>query len=661
MKKKKYLYISAFILVSFGAVFSVFKFEVSPFFELAQKTDDSNFLLSKNTPNKNIVFAAVDEKSVNQFGRWPWSRAVLANGLKNLDQASVVLLDITFSETSTKEEDKYLSDTISKMNNVICGFFLRDKATEELDSRRKTILSFSSLERIKGKNISLPSARYAEVSIEPILKSCSMNAAFSTFPDKDGIFRNYTLGFAYNNSIYPTLGIQGLRFYLQEDLEIEQKNKTILANFSKHKLKFNKIGTKRLNYYDLDDYNHISFSDIINNKFEKAYFKNKIVIVGITEAGISDIRSTPIGAIPGPLLHYTFLSNVLNNDLIKEAQIYTIIPIFALSFFPLFCVFISKKIYLRIGLNLGAAFVFITFSKFLYVNSNVWVSSFYPFVALILSVFIAEAIMFRFHEKESFFIKEAFSAYVSPIILEKLAKHPEDLKLGGEEKEITILFLDIRNFTTISEKLESVELVNMLKELFNPFTKTIQDNNGFLDKYIGDAIMAFYNAPANVEDHAKMACKSALEMLRFINSKELKNKFDFDFDLSIGVGINTGMAVVGNTGADNRFNYTALGDSVNIASRLEGLNKTYGTNILISEFTNKIIGKDFLTRKIEEVKVKGKTKGVVVYELMENTQFNQKIKTLFEKALESGLKEDFEKCFNETGDKVSKIFIERNL
>jgi adenylate cyclase len=324
-------------------------------------------------------------------------------------------------------------------------------------------------------------------------------------------------------------------------------------------------------------------------------------------------------------------------------------------------VLISKKIYLRIFFNISAGIIFILISKFLYISSNIWISSFYPATSLVLSIFIAESIMFRFQEKESFFIKEAFSAYVSPIILEKLAKNPQRLKLGGEEKELTTLFLDIRNFTTISEKLKSFELVNMLKELFNPLTKIIQENNGYLDKYIGDAIMAFYNAPADVENHADMACKSALEMMRFMRSEELKKKVNIGFDLNIGVGINTGNAVVGNTGADNRFNYTALGDSVNLASRLQDLNKVYNTSILISEFTNKIISENFLTRKIEEVKVKGKTKGVMIYELMENTPENQQIKILFEKALETGLKQDFKTCLDKTGDKVSKIFFERDL
>jgi adenylate cyclase len=658
---KKYLYIFCLILIVFSAAVYLFIYEVSPFFELSQKTDDINFSLSDNIPDKNIIFAAVDEKSVNRLGRWPWDRSVIAKGLKKIDNASVVLLDMTFSETSSKSEDEALSEAISSMNNVVCGFFLRNSATEVMDTDRKRILSLSSLERIKSENIALPGADFAEVSIEPVLKACALNAAFSTFPDKDGIFRRYPLGFVYDGSVYPTLGIQGLRFYLNSDIAINSDKNSITGKINNKKIVFNKNGIKRLNYYDLDDYKTISFSDILEGKIAGKVFNNKIVIVGITEAGISDIRSTPVGAVPGPLLHYTFISNVLSDHLITENKAHTLYSAALLCFIPFFLSFVMKKNVPRISLNIFCLILFIVTAKILYINSGLWINTFFPACAFIISVFSAEAVLSRFQEKESRFIKQAFSAYVSPVLLKQLAEHPEDLKLGGEDKEITTLFLDIRNFTSISESLKSHELVNMLKELFNPLTKIIQDNHGFVDKYIGDAVMAFYNAPVNIDNHPDMACKSALEMMKFMKSDELKQRVNIGFDLNIGVGINTGFAVVGNTGADNRFNYTAIGDSVNLCARLQDLNKTYHTSILISEFTKKRLSDEFLTRQIEKVTVKGKTQGVMIYELMENTLENIKIKEMFEKSLQSDLAEDFQKCYKATSDPVSKIFAERYL
>ncbi|PID78255.1 MAG: adenylate/guanylate cyclase domain-containing protein [Deltaproteobacteria bacterium] len=659
MKKLFFLILS--VCFSVLIVFFAFYYEISPFFELAEKTDDINYSISKKKPFENIVFAAVDEKSVNIYGRWPWKRDILAKGIKKLGASSAVLLDMTFSEKTEKQYDKSLADSIFSSGNIICGFFLRDKASEDLEMERKKILSLSTLERIYSKNLEIPHADYAEASIKVILQACALNGAFSTFHDKDGIFRRYPLGFVYDGSVYPSLGIQGLRFYLNKDIEIKKGRGGIIGEIGDDKISFGKNGMKRLNFYNPDSYKIISFSDLVETDKYNEFIKNKIVILGITEAGVSDIRSTPLGAIPGPLLHYTFLSNVLSGELIKERKIYTGFLIFLMGILPFFMVFISKKVFFRTSFNLIFLFCFIFISKILYIYSNIWIDNFFPSISLVLSMFLLEVILFKYHENESLFIKEAFAAYVSPVVLKKLAENPEKLTLGGEEKELTTLFLDIRDFTTISEALDSTSLVNLLKELFNPLTGIIQKNNGYVDKYIGDAIMAFYNAPVDIENHAEMACKTALEMMRLMKSEELKKNLKTDFNVKIGVGINTGPAVIGNTGAHNRFNYTAIGDSVNLASRLQDLNKTYKTSILISEFTKKEAGDKFLTRKIEEVMVKGKTKGVFVYELMEKNDINLKIKEMFEHALETGLKEDFDKCFNETGDRVSMIFSERYI
>lgn len=657
MKNKLITAFISLVIILISCVLYIY--DVPPFFEVAQKIDDTNYFFTKNKPSKDVVFVAVDEKSVNEFGRWPWKRSIIAKGIENLSEASVVLLDMTFSEPTEPNEDRALAKAIYKNQNTISGFFLRSSALEDLDLKRKSILSFSTLERIESKNLNLPAADYAEASIESILKASAMNASFSIFPDKDKMFRRYPLGFIYDNSVYPSLGIQGLRFYLNEDISIKQNKNSIRAKFSKNIINFENKGVIRLNYYHIQDYKIISFADIINGNIKAEAIKNKIVIAGITEAGITDIRSTPVGAIPGPLLHYTFVSNVLNQNLIKEPKFYTLGLIFLLGIIPFLSSIALKKITPRIFLNLSVAAAFIVFAKAIYISSNIWVTILFPLSAILINLFVTEIILFKIHEKEAQFVKDAFSAYVSPVLLKKLAKNPKKLQLGGEEKELTTLFLDIRNFTTISESLSSSELVFMLRELFNPLTKIIQDNNGFVDKYIGDAIMAFYNAPASIENHAECACKSALEMIKFMKSEELKQRVNIGFDLNIGVGINTGQAVVGNTGADNRFNYTALGDSVNLASRLQDLNKTYKTSILISENTYNLVKDKFLARKIESVKVKGKTRSVTVYELMENTDLNLKIKKMFEKGLESGLKDDFEKCYNETQDKVSKVFIER--
>jgi len=657
MKNRLFLTLGGAIII-FLSIF-VYLNDISPFFELSQNIENINYKLNNKYPSDKLLFVAVDEKSVNSFGRWPWKRSILAEGLKKLSTAKAVLLDMTFSEGSGKQEDKSLSNALFSLNNVVCGFFLRNKANEKLDAKRKAILSYSALSKIDTKKVLLSEASYAEASILPILQACTLNACFSTFPDKDGLFRRYPLGFVYDGLVYPSLGVQGLRLFLNKDLTLTGDSSSLTGKISDYKIKTDRSGFIRLNYYKPDRYNIVSFSDLIKGRVDTTEILDKIVIVGITEAGISDIRSTPIGAIPGPLLHYTFLSNMLAHHNLIEKKWITVLAIFMIGFIPIILSFYSRKILNRIFVNLTFGLIFTITAICLYKYNNIWIDFFFPLATLVLELFFCEAILFKQQEKESLFVKEAFSAYVSPVLLKKLSSNPDQLRLGGEGKELSVLFCDIRDFTTISEALESQELVHMLKELFNPLTKIIQDNEGYLDKYIGDAIMAFFNAPLDVENHAEYACKAALDMIKAVKSEELKSKIDIGFDLNIGVGINTGDCVVGNTGAHNRFNYTAIGDSVNLSSRLESLNKQYNTSILISEFTYENIKDKFLARKIESVFVKGKTKEVLVYELMEDTPLNRKIKNLFEKAVASGLKKDFEFCYEETGDKVSKIFIER--
>jgi len=230
-------------------------------------------------------------------------------------------------------------------------------------------------------------------------------------------------------------------------------------------------------------------------------------------------------------------------------------------------------------------------------------------------------------------LKKAFSNYVSADLVREIEKHPDKLVLGGEQRELSILFSDIRGFTTLSESLSPPELVKLLNEYLSPMTRIVLEEKGTLDKFIGDAVMALFNAPLDVPDHAVRACTAAVRML-----DELE-RLNADFiqrgmhPLDIGIGINTGLAVVGNMGADIRFDYTAIGDAVNLASRLEGLNKYYGTHILLGEETrNRISDQQFTFREIDRVRVKGKQLPVLIFELMVS---NHKIRPRFEEGLEN--------------------------
>jgi adenylate cyclase len=241
-----------------------------------------------------------------------------------------------------------------------------------------------------------------------------------------------------------------------------------------------------------------------------------------------------------------------------------------------------------------------------------------PLITSMFTLFTMIAYRILTEEKEKKVIQGMFSNYVSKSIVDELIKHPEKLELGGEERNITVLFSDIRGFTTLSEKLTSQELVAHLNEYLSAMTDIIFKYEGTLDKYVGDEIMAFWNAPLEQENHAELACLAALEMMSKLHN--LNENWPEDRNLNIGIGMNTGLMTVGNMGSKSRMDYTLMGDNVNLGARLEGTNKIYGTNIIISELTYVEIKDQFICRELDNIRVKGKQKPVMIYEVMDTVE-----------------------------------------
>jgi len=273
----------------------------------------------------------------------------------------------------------------------------------------------------------------------------------------------------------------------------------------------------------------------------------------------------------------------------------------------------------------------------------------------------SEIMLHKAQEKQSRFIEGAFSSYLSPVLLKKLMQEPERLALGGEKKELTIFFSDIRSFTSISETMDPQRLTKFLNRYFTPMSDIVLKHQGMIDKYIGDAVMAFYNAPLDVKEHADEACRSAVEMIDELEELNKTFKKEGLPEIAIGIGINTAEVVVGNMGSAKRFNYTVIGDGVNLASRVEGLNKVYGTHILITEFTKACIGDEFLTRELERVKVKGKEEEVMLYELLKDTPANRELCQKYDIAMrlykEGKVHEAVQDLEALQGDSVSRYFI----
>lgn len=665
--RKKLPYILALLLI-FLFTFLLQSYKIEPFESISLRFNDADFYNIDKEINKNIVFVAVDEQSVNEFGRWPWNRGVIAQGVDQLKEADMVVFDMIFSEHTTQENDLLLANSIAKLKNSVCGFFLRQKSTQKRDEEALDILDDSSLDLLQSQiaQSTTPhfvSAPEVEINIPSIMESCTLSGSFSTLADSDKLLRSYPISVYYQNKLFPSLALQALRLKFQSDI-----NRVSDTEVSLHgtKLKLNDRGFVKLNYYKKSQYDIVSFLDLYNNKVKADYFKGKIVILGITEIGSGDVVSTPVGFMYGPLLHYTFLSNFLQNQLIVELPNFSIYLMFFLTFVPLILLVLMKKVIFRILSNLLVFIAVFALIHYLLLTKMYYIDLFYPLLSFLLSILFVEVLAFRTQENSSKFMREAFSAYLSADLLDQLVQNPDTLSLGGEKKELSILFSDIRGFTTLSEAMDANALVTLLNRYFTPMTNSVLEHEGMLDKYIGDAIMAFFNAPVDVENHANKACASALDMVQKLKKLNQELQAEKLPSIKIGIGINTAEVVVGNMGSDTRFNYTVMGDGVNLASRIEGLTKNYGVDILITEYTVAQLSSEYLYRRIEAVIVKGKEQAVLLYELLEINDKNIKCVELYNKALEAYIDEEHPKAkelftdlLTNYNDAPAKYFLQR--
>ena len=664
MMKEKLLYVAILLPILLITVL-LHLYKVEPLESFSLRFNDINFDLQHKEIDPNIVFVAVDEPSVNKYGRWPWHRDILAKGIDGLREADVVLMDMIFSEPTTQKEDETLANSISSLHNSVCGFFLRDKSTQTITPEELDILSDSSLDLLQSqisehKKPQFISAPHAEMNIVPVLEACTLSGSFSTLSESDSLLRSYPISFYFQNILYPSLAVQGLRLKFNSDIKRVDDRHVEIAN---HKIGLDEKGFVRLNFYKYQQYKIISFLDVAQKKIDPNYFKGKIVILGITEVGAGDVVSTPVGHIPGPLLHYTFISNLLQNHLIIEPPYVTSFLIVLMVLVPFILILLFKEILHRTVLNIVIYMVVYAIVRYLFVSNMIYIDLFYPLISMLLSAAAVEAIAFNLQEKSGRFMRSAFSSYLSADLLDQLVQNPQSLSLGGEKKELTILFSDIRGFTTISESMDPVSLINLLNRYFTPMTNAVLNHGGMLDKYIGDAVMAFFNAPVDVKNHADSTCHAALEMIEKLDDLNLELQNEGINPIKIGIGINTADVVVGNMGSDTRFNYTVIGDGVNLASRVEGLTKNYGIDILITEFTVAKLKEDFIYRKIEPVKVKGKDEAVLLYQLMPKNEKSVKLKELYDEALQiyidgdlSGAGELFSELIEKYDDNPSRYF-----
>lgn len=366
----------------------VYVSELEPLHSFSLRFNDTNFALQSRQASEEIVFIAVDEASVNRFGRWPWSRAVLTKAVDNLDSDTLLVFDMVFSEP-TPHDDR-LAQSIEEQGNSLCGFFLRHRATAQLSAEQAELISNSSLERLgseSGEKKLFVEGAEAEVNVESILSSCSLSGTFSTLRDSDQLLRKYPIAFTFKGEVLPSIGTQAVRMFEGQDISYEGGSSFKLAD---HLLTSDERGFARINYYPLESYRTHSFVELYDGTLSKESLQGKIVIFGLSEVGLGDISVTPIGEIPGALVHYTFISNVLHDELLHTNTFLTILSVLFFLLLPLIWM-LTQSIYKRVTLYLGAYALFFISTKVLYVSLNLYLDAFYPLIALLFSAIVSES------------------------------------------------------------------------------------------------------------------------------------------------------------------------------------------------------------------------------------------------------------------------------
>jgi len=617
----------------------------------------TQYQLAPSAIDERIIVVEVDEPSINQIGRWPWDRSVFAKLIDGLREASVVGLDMVFSEASNRDQDQALADSIRQANNVVLGYFFQDASTQKVSQIEDASLDECSLYNVElvSETVSLPEFPHAESNIATIHNSAISCGYFSIHPDSDGLYRRYLLTAVHKGLVLPSFALQMLRFYqnAEPELVIGKETDFLLTTANQQ------FSNYRMRLSFASGIQRISASKIVSGEVPANTFKDKLVIVGVTETGLFDMRPTPVdAAMPGVYIHAAALNDLLNGSELKNN---TTLEFVLLGLVILVCLlaYRMRRLEIRVPCYVLAVGVILALSYSLVLN-KIWIQELQILFALVLLSSFNEISLFRKANRNAEYLKSAFSAYVSDQLVKQIIKDPDALTLGGKEKTISVLFSDIRNFTSLSETLSPSELIAVLNEFFDPLTQVALSHDGMLDKYIGDAMMVIYNAPVDVDNHAHKACISALEMVSLTGTLNEKIAHRVSTRIEIGIGVNTGNAVVGNVGSSKRFSYTALGDSVNTASRLEGLTKQYGVKIILSEHTfNELRDTElFFLRHLDRVRVKGKKEAINIYELDWQESRSDTLKVRYEAALGRYFSGEFKEAQGLFAD-LSKEFQDR--
>lgn len=583
-----------------------------------------------------IVICAIDSASVDRIGRWPWRRTRMAELVDRLkaEGARVIALDVVFSEPSPKDadfdltgDDQILAGSLRKAGNVILGYYFRRDAVRTHD---ESLAGAEYSQVVEGRQpLPTPERPGVEANL-PLLARAAASQGFFSHERESGVLRHYTLAVRHGDFglYFPPLALRAAERFLGGTGELTLRRAG--GNLAEVRLagrvaRTDERGRLWVNYRGpARTFTTIPAWEVLEGKAAPGALRDKLVFVGLTETGVGDLQSTPFGTeISGVEVHANVADNLLNGRYVLDSGFLAGLSLLALVVLALaVALLVLRTRDHRVG---GAAAILLVLAwpllAYLAFAGRGWhLQAVAPMLAGAVSLVLALRVRITAEEDRARLIRQTFEHYVSGSVVDEMLRHPERVKLGGERREMTVLFSDIRGFTSISETLDVEALVSLLNELFTPMTRIVLDQGGTLDKYMGDALMAFFGAPLTQPDHAARACRATLEMrdklVRLNQGWHERGTLPPHLSLGIGIGLNSGEMSVGNVGSEAVFGYTVIGDNVNLGSRIEGLNKDYGTQILVSESTARAAGGGFLFRELDWVRVKGKQQPVAIHELL---------------------------------------------
>ncbi len=587
---------------------------------LEHKTQDLLFLLRGEKPlSEKIVIVEIGDDTFGALDiQWPFPREYHARVIDNLKEAGarLVVFDIEFLESSNPEADKMLAESAQKAGNVV----------------------------FSGKRVRTMHAQAVrEQILPPIREITQRELAWGTVnisSDSDGFVRRYEMSQTMSERDFYAIGVVTLAKHYDKanwKEQITEHDKVLVIGNNAIPKRTKKSAL--INYYGPNrTFTYYDYADVIDDKEfempflnldrfedlkEEGVFEDKIVLIGVSAVEFHDMHYTPFfldnrQMTAGVEIHANFIEMALNRDYLHHLPG---IVFFLISLLFALLIFVFNRLVKPI-VSLFSSIVLIILlfiiSYLTFVNSNILLPTMELPTYVITFYFVGLVSHYLKTSRERKFIKDAFGRYIAPELVEELIKDPRKLEYGGSIREITVMFSDVKSFTPYTESHEPKETVSILKEHLTAMVEVIMANKGTLDKFVGDEIVAIYGAPIDLEDHAYWACKSALEMRKKLEQLQDKWKRERRDPFDIGIGVNSGTATVGNLGSEQIFDYTAIGDTVNLGARLEAATRNYPTkhNIIISESTYLLAKDKIIAEYIDEIMVKGKTKPIKIYELL---------------------------------------------